>query len=187
MALLNPDDSTEVFYGSSGDIRNEINSHVAVTTGGHYMDESELPGSLIIASLRKATRLINTFLEVVYADQLPFTVVADVPKFLDEAGSDIATYYVFRSSVAKLGKLPDEKRQEYYLDYVSAQSEFGAVKGYLVRIQDRELAIPELTAVSPDQAKSIRTLGRAPIFDVDQVVNHEVDRRTIDDIERERR
>jgi hypothetical protein len=181
MALQNPDDSTEILYGVSGDVRNEINSHVAATTGGHYADEAEIPGALIIASLRKATRLINTFLEPVYADQLPFTTTAAVPKFMDEAGSDIATYYVFRSATAKIGNLPEQKRQDYYDAYV------GQPDGFLVQIADRRMLVPELTAVSPDQAQSIRTKGRAPIFDVDPIVNHEVDRRTIDDIERERR
>lgn len=180
MALLNPNDSSEVLYGSSGDVRNEINSHVAATTAGHYADENEIPGSLIIASLRKATRMINGFLEPVYADQLPFLAIADVPKLIDEIGSDMATYYVFRSASVLLGRLPDEKKEAYYDQYVDAET------GFLVRIADSKIQLPELTAITPLEAKSIRTLGRHPVFDVDDIKNQEVDYKLLEDIERER-
>ena len=180
MALVNPNDSTEILYGSSGDVRNEINSHVAVSTAGHYADENEIPGSLIIASLRKATRMINGFLEPVYADQIPFGTTADVPKLLDEIGSDMAMYYVFRSASVLLGKLPDEKKEAYYDQYVDAET------GILVRIADKKVQLSELTAVSPQEAKSIRESGRHPVFDVNDIKNQDVDYKLLEDIERER-
>ena len=39
MSFQNPADSSEILYGSSGDVRDELNAHVLVSTGGHYMDE----------------------------------------------------------------------------------------------------------------------------------------------------
>src|SRR3990167_2316842 len=108
MSFLNPSDSTEVIYGASGDVRDEINQHMAAVNAGHYFGEEDIPGNLIVKSLLKATRLINTYLEPVYPDQIPFTVTADVAKFLEEVANDIGTYYVFRSAYAKLGNLPDD-------------------------------------------------------------------------------
>lgn len=180
MAFANPSDSTEIFYGSSGDVRNEINSYLQVTTAGHYADENELPGSLIINSIRKATRLINVYLEPVYADQIPFTVTADVPKYLDEIASDMATYYVFRSLTARLGKIPDEKKQDYYDRYVDWK------EGILALIAKGDIQLPELSSTTPVEGKSVRARNRHPIFDVDSELNQGPDPDLIDDIERDR-
>lgn len=176
MAFLNPTDNSEVFYGSSGDVRNEFNSYQDPTTATHYGDENEIPGSLIIASIRKATRFINVYLEPVYADQMPFTDTARVPKILDEMGSDIATYFVYRSARAAIGKMTAEKKQDYWDVYTDPKT------GMLVLMKNRQMQIPELTPVSPVEAKSIRTKGRAPIFDLDDPINQEVSTLLLDDI-----
>lgn len=179
MALLNPNDSSEVLYGASGDVRNEINAHLEVTTAGHYADQQEIPGNLIIKSLESATRLINTFLEPVYPDSIPFTAVGDVPRFLDVCGRDLAVYYVFRSAHVLLGKMPDEKRQQYYEDYVDPET------GFLTRIAEKKLGLAELTSITPMEAKSL--LGRsAPFFGMDDETNYRVDPRIEDDTQRER-
>src|SRR5260221_7522002 len=119
MAFLNPTDSTEVLCGSSGDVRNEINAYMAVTTAGHYADENELSGTLIVTSLRKATRIINAYLSPVYSNQIPFLTIATVPKIVDEISSDIATYLSLRSLAAKVGPVSNDKKQEYYDAYLS--------------------------------------------------------------------
>ena len=180
MAFQNPSDSTEILYGASGDVRDEINSHVLASTAGHYADEKEIPGALIIKSLVKATHLVNSYLEPVYPDKLPVTVAGDVPKMLDDIASDIATYYVWRSSVAKLGRIPDDKRRDYFDDYVSAED------GKLTKISEKKMQLPEWTADSPADAAQTRSTGRHPIFDIDNETSQGPDPRLLDDIADER-
>lgn len=176
MALINPADSTEVFYGVSGDVRNEFNSFQDPTTAGHYADENEIPGASIISGLRKATRFINAYLEPVYGDQIPFTSTSQVPKILDEIGSDIATYFVIRSTKAAIGKMTDEKKMAYWDQYVDPKT------GMLTLMKNREMLIPELTPVAPLEAKSIRNRNRAPIFDLDDPLKQDVSPYLLDDI-----
>ena len=186
MPFANPSDSTEILYGSSGDVRNEINAYLSVTTAGHYADETEIPGSLIVGSLRRATRLINTYLEPVHADKIPFTAIGDVPKMLDEVASDIAVFYVWRSAAVILGNISDQRKRDYFDQYVAEGGIVQGGDGFLVKISKGEIALPELTASSPDEANSARSLTRAPIFDLDDIKNHEVSEKLIDDIERDR-
>ena len=176
MAFTNPSDSAEILYGDSGDVRNELNSHLSVTTGGHYADENEIPGALVIRSLRDATRLINGYLEPVYAAQIPFAASGDVPKLLEKISTDIATFYVLRSVTARVGPVSDNKRRDYYEDYVKPPD------GLLVRISERKVQLPELTAQSAADASSTIKKGRTPIFDLDDVKSHEVSPDRLDDI-----
>lgn len=178
MSFINPNDSSEVLYGASGDVRDEINTHLAAAASGHYFGEEDLPGALIIKSLQKSTRLINTYLEPVYPDQVPFAAAADVPKFLEEVGNDIATYYVFRSAYAKLGNLPDDKKADYFDKYIGED-------GFLTKISERKIALPELAPSNPSDANNVRK-GYTPIFDVDADTNQRVDTNLLDDIDRER-
>jgi len=180
MGFLNPNDSSEMLYGASGDVRNEINSYVDPSTAGHYAGEQEIPGSLIIASLVKATRMINTYLEPVYADQIPFATTQLVPKMVDVIASDIATYFTLRSSTASLGKVSEEKKQAYYDHYMDPET------GMLIMISGRKIQLPELTGNSPYEGKSIRERNRHPIFDVDNETNAGPDPNLIRDIENER-
>lgn len=180
MAFNNPSDATEVLYGASGDVRNEINAYMAATTAGHYADETEIPGSLIIGSLRRSTRLINTYLEPVYADQIPFAGSGDVPKILDEISSDLATYYTLRSVSAKVAPISDNKKRDYYDAYIDPTN------GILTLLKERELQIPELTAAYGDDAKAVQKKGRSPVFGFDKETNWETDSRLIDDIGKER-
>lgn len=180
MAFPNPSDATEILYGTSGDVRSEINAYASVTTAGHYIDETEMPGGLVVASLRKATRLINSYLEPTYADQIPFLTTGAVPKQLDEAASDIATFYCLRSMTANLGPVSAEKKRDYFDQYIDPAN------GFLMQIRNRMLQLPELTVSYPDDTKSVRATNVAPIFDVDKDFAHEVDPRLLDDIDRER-
>lgn len=181
MAMTNPTDATEVLYGASGDVRDEFNAYVAATTAGHYADELELPGALVIASLRRATRLINSFLEPVYADQIPFTATADVPRLLDEIGTDLAIFYALRATSTKMAPVTNDKKRDYYDAYIAEDP-----PGILPQLRDRKLQLPELTAGYADDVKAVRAQGRAPIFDVDATPNHAVDPHLLDDIATER-
>ena len=180
MSFVNPNDSTEVLYGASGDVRNEINTHMAAAGAGHYFGEEEIPGALIIKSLQKSTRLINMYLEPVYADQIPFTTAASVPRFLEEVGNDIGTYYVFRSAYAKLGNLPDDKKADYFGRYVDTEP-----PGFLVQIAERKIQLSELASSSLSDAQNSRK-GYTPIFDIDADTNQDADPDLLDDINQER-
>lgn len=180
MGFANPSSSSEILYGVSGDVRGEINAYVNIPTGAHYADESEISGTLVINSLRKATRIINAFLEVTYSDQIPFTAVSDVPVLLDEIASDMATFYVWRSSHAIMGKVPEDKKEQYYDVYMDPKD------GMLAKLANREMQIPELTAVYGDDVKAIRG-GHASVFDLDSDLETRVDPTLIEEIERDRR
>lgn len=183
MALLNPSDGTEVLYGNSGDVRNEINAFLQTNSPGHVVDEAEIPGALIIKSLVKATRLINGFLAPVYADNIPVTTVAGVPKLMDEAGSDIAMFYVWRSAHVLLGKMPDEKKMDYYDQYVSRNPQD---PGFLILISQRKMQLPEFAQQAPNEAEDVRQISRPAIFDLDGITEQEVSPKLLEDIAEER-
>ena len=185
MGFLNPNDGNEILYGASGDVRDEINAWAAANFSGHYVDENEVPGRLIIRSLERATRMINGYLEVVYADQVPVAAVGSVPKLLDDIATDLATFFTLRANQARLTKMSDDDRARYY-DVHAAEGKEGQEKGTLPKIRDRKLQLPEFTATYADEVQAVRGTGQAPIFDVDSELNWGVDSRTIDDIDRER-
>lgn len=186
MGFVNPNNSSEILYGSSGDVRNEINSYASPQGAGHYVDENEVPGSSIIRGLERATRRINSYLEVVYANQIPIATVALVPTLLDDVASDMATYFVWRENMFRLAKMSDEKRQTYWQDHVSEGNTPGGTMGTLPLIRERKLQLPEFTGAYTDEVKTVRTKGQAPTFDVDDETNWQTDQRTLDDIEGER-
>jgi hypothetical protein len=183
MGFVNPNNSNEILYGSSGDVRNEINAYASPAGSGHYVDEAEVPGTSIIRGLERATRRINAYLEVVYANNIPISATGNVPALLDDIASDIATYFVWRENMFRLAKMSDEKKQTYFQDHTS---EDPANPGTLSLLRSRKLQLPEFSGAYTDEVKSVRSLGQAPIFDVDDEKNWEVDSRTIDDIEQER-
>lgn len=183
MAFINPSDSTEVLYGSSGDVRDELNAYLRTNSPGHVADEAEIPGTLIVASIRRATRLINSFLAPVYADNIPVTTVAAVPKFLDEAASDIGMFFVWRSAHVLLGKMPDDKKLNYYDQYVSTNP---MSPGFLVLISQSKMQLPEFAGVLPNEADDIRQQSRPAIFDLDDIKEQEVSPGLLDEISEDR-
>lgn len=180
MGFPNPNNSNEILYGASGDVRNEINAYVASSFAGHYVDENEVAGSLIIRSLERATRLINGYLEVVYANQIPISSASAVPALLEDIASDIATFYTIRANQARMKAMSEEKRYLYYDQYLDKEN------GILRQIAKREIQLPEFSGAYTDEVKAVRETGQAPIFDIDGETNWEPDSRTIDDIEQER-
>lgn len=186
MALVNPNNPNEILYGSSGDVRNEINAYASPDNAGHYVDEIEVPGSSIIRGLERATRRINSYLMVVYSNNIPVTTVAGVPALLNDIASDMAVYFVWRENMIRLSKMPQEKKQNYYLDHVSEGTDMDGTKGTLPLLRARKLQLPEFANAYTDEVKTVRGQGQAPIFDVDAETNWNVDPRTIRDIESER-
>lgn len=180
MGFPNPNNGSEILYGASGDVRNEVNAYVSATFAGHYVDENEMAGSLIIRSLQKATRLINSFLEPVYSTSIPVSTVEAVPVLLDDIASDIATFYAMRANQARVTPVSEEKRKQYYDQYVEEPN------GILPKLRDRKMQLPEFSGAYTDDVKSVRGTGQAPIFDVDDEKNWNPDPRTIDDIGDER-
>lgn len=180
MGFPNPNNANQILYGASGDVRNEINSFVSNTFAGHYVDENEMPGSLIIRSLVRATNLIDGYLKVVYANNIPIASVAAVPSLLDDIASDIATFYSLRANQARVTPVSEEKRMQYYDQYVSEPD------GILPKLRDRKMELPEFSGAYTDEVKAVREQGQAPIFDVDSEMNWNVDPRTDDDIQQER-
>ena len=180
MSFINPNDSTEVLYGASGDVRNEINAFAVQGNPGHYVDETEIRGTLIISALEEATREINIYLQAVYPDEIPFLLTAVTPKFLDKVAKNMATYFVWRASFVILGNLPDDKKLQYYDTYTDPKT------GILTRIMNGEFELPELQTQSPDETSSSIRTGRNPIFDIDSDFNQAPDPRLLDDIDRER-
>jgi len=180
MGFPSPNNSSEILYGSSGDVRNEVNAYAITSQAGHYVDETEIPGNLIIRGLERATRLINGYLEVVYSSSIPITAAANVPVLLDDIASDLATYFTLRANVARVGPISSEKKNDYYDQYINEET------GILALIRERKIQITEFTAVYGDEVKAVRAEGQAPIFDVDSEFNWNTDTRTIDDIEKER-
>ena len=183
MGFTNPNNANEILYGSSGDVRNEINAYAQPAGAGHYIDEIEVPATSIIRGLERATRRINSYLEVVYANQIPVATVALVPVLLDDIASDMATYFVWRENIARLAKIPDEKRRAYFDDHVSESIE---TPGTLPLLRSRKLQLPEWGSSYADEVKTLRNPGQGPTFDVDAETNWGTDPRTIDDIESER-
>ena len=180
MSFLNPNDSSEVLYGASGDVRNEINAFASQSSQGHYVDETEIPGALIISALEESTREINMYLESVYPDKIPYFAVADSPKYLDKVSKNMAIYFVWRSAYAILGNIPEDKKAQYYDIYTDPET------GILTRIKDGDLKLHELQGQTPDETKSSIETGRAPIFNIDDDLRQAPDPRLLDDIDRDR-
>lgn len=180
MAFVNPNDSSEILYGSSGDVRNEINAFAVQTTRGHYVDETEIPGSLVISALEESTREINLHLEAVYPDSIPFTAAADVPKYFDKMSKNMATYFVWRASYVPLGNIPDDKKKLYYDQYTEPDN------GMLSRIREGKIEVPELQTETPADTSSSINTGRSSIFNIDDDLSQQPDPNLLDDIQRDR-
>lgn len=164
---------SEVIYGSSGDTRSELVSGNAVTDQG-YLDETQIRGEIITRGLRRATRIINGYLESVYPDSVPFAA-GSIPLLIDSLANDLAVCYVMRSKHSNFPPMSNETK-EMYCD---------ETKELLEKLQKREMQLPELTSTDyPETSNNMEDI--IPVFDMDDVTNQGVDPDLIDDIRDEK-
>lgn len=164
---------TEVAYGSSGDVREELVSGNAQSDQG-YLDETQIRGDIITRGLRRATRIINGYLEPVYPDSVPFAA-GSIPVLIDSLANDLAVCYVMRSKHSNFPPMSNETK-EMYCD---------ETKELLDKLAKREMQLPELTSTDyPETSNSME--GINPVFDMDAVENQGVDPDLIDDIRDEK-
>ena len=72
------------YYGSSGDIRADLNGGLA-STHDNYMGEAQISGALIERGRRSAYATINSKLEPAYPSQVPWTSGSE-PGLIQELG-----------------------------------------------------------------------------------------------------
>ncbi len=154
----------ELVYGSSGDVRLELGNPA----------EAEVSAPLLDLSRRKATRLVNSFVEKAYPDQIPFTVAGDIPLLLNTISDDLSVYYVKRSLHPGPNPLSDTIKEEYYEKNIKI----------LEQIRDGDLEISELAGKQTSVSSNRSTY--TPIFDVDDIENHVVDPDLTRDVEESR-
>ena len=154
-----------IFYGSSGDIRNDLGNPT----------ETEISASLIDLARKKATSIVDAMLEVVYPSKVPWTVAGDVPMLINSVTDDLAIYYIRRSKHPGPLPLTKEVKQEYWEQPIDL----------LKRIQKREIDLPELTSSLDSQIEANR-VDYTPIFDLDEIESAVIDPDLLDDIDEKR-
>ena len=161
---------TEVIYGSSGDVREELNAGAA-PGDNEYKGESQIKGAIITRGLRRATRIINGKLEATYPGKIPFAA-GDIPALIETIASDLAVCYTRRSKHPGPAPMSDDAKANYC----------DAPMDLLKEIADREIELPELTGAVNYPETFHSQEGHTPIFDVDSVLDQEVDPDRLDDI-----
>ena len=150
----------ELNYVPSGDLRLELGNP----------SEAETSAELLVYSSRKATRLVNVYIEKAYPSQIPFTVSGDVPSLIESLAIDLSVYFVKRSLHPGPAPLSDVIKQEYYDKSVKVLEE----------IRDNKLEIPELSG------KQVNILSNrdkyTPVFDNEYIEGSVVDSNLSDDI-----
>jgi len=161
----------EVIYAASGDIRVELNAG-APQGADSYKGEDEIRGAIITLSAERATRVIDGKLEKTYPNDVPWGSVASVPLLIVSIANDLSVYYVRRSKHPGPGPMSDDVKEEYWdkpmemLDAMAA----GAME------------LPELASSTSVDEVSSSTEGYISVFDMDDVINQEVDPSRLDDI-----
>lgn len=147
-------------YSSSGDVREILGTP----------SEAEVSATKIDLGRRKASRLIDTYLEKPYPGQIPFTASGDVPSIVNEIASDLSVYFIKRDLHPGPNPLSDTIKEEYYDKNIEV----------LQQIRDGELEIPELAG---KQSSILANRSEYhPICDVDNIENHNIDTNLLSDI-----
>ena len=143
----------ELLYGSSGDCRIELGNPA----------EAEVSASLLDLSRKRATRLVNTYVEKAYPSQIPFAASGDVPLILQTLTDDLSVYFIKRSLHPGPTPLSDTIKEEYYNKSVKVLEE----------IRDGVLAIPELAG---KQTNILSNRNKyVPIFSGEDIVDSVID------------
>lgn len=145
----------ELIYGSSGDCRLELGNPA----------EAEVSASLLNTSRRRATRVINSYLERAYPGQIPFSASGDVPELLNSLNDDLSTYYVKRALHHGPSPLSDTIKEEYYDKSIKLLEE----------IRDGELVISELAGKVGDIGIATQSKYTPTFSDEKDELNWQID------------
>ena len=144
---------SELIYGSSGDCRLELGNP----------SEAEISAPLLELSRRKATRLVNSYIEKAYPSQIPFSASGDVPLILQNLTDDLSVYFIKRSIHQGPSPLSDTIKEEYYDKSIKVLEE----------IRDNKLEISELAG------KQVNILSNRnkyiPVFSGEDIVDSVID------------
>jgi len=144
----------KINYGSSGDVRTNLGSPT----------ETEVSANLLDLARRKATDLVNGYLEVAFPTNVPWGASGDTPVLINSITDDIACYFIKRNTHKGIMPLSDEVKEEFWEKPVQM----------LKDIQSGKMQLPELTAAVGDSVEANRG-SYTPIFDVDKVDFSKID------------
>lgn len=163
----------EVIYFSSGDVREAMNAG-KLPTANNYLGEIQLPGALITRGGRSATRYINGKLERVYPDSIPFTA-GSVPVLIVEVANELAECWIRRKQYPGISPMSKEDT-----------SACDSANQMLDDIADEKIELPELSASDTVGDVKHTRAGFTPVFDMDSVLDQEVDPELLEEIDSER-
>lgn len=152
-------------YGTSGDVREELGNPA----------ELEYSAEDIADSRTKATNLVNLYVSKAYPTYVPFTL-GSCPEPIHEITNDLAVYYAKRRKHPGPGPLSEDVKAEYYDKSIKL----------LELIRDGDVTFTELETNAPDAGYMATRSSYTPIFDVDQIENHVIDKDLEDHIDDER-
>lgn len=133
-----------ISYSSSGDVREILGNP----------SESEVSAIKISLGRKKATDLINIYLEKAYPGQVPIESSSDIPSIVNELASDLSVYYIKRDLHPGPLPLEDGVKSEYYDKSIDI----------LKQIKDGEISLPEFTGKQGDTLLSSQS-EFSPTFD----------------------
>lgn len=119
-----------LYLCNSGDVRESLGSP----------DEVEYSAISLEMGRRRATNLINSYVQRVYPSQIPFTASGDVPALLETLAIDLSVYFCKRDKHQGPAPLSDEIKEEYYDKSIAL----------LESISKGEVEIPELEGKQGD-------------------------------------
>ena len=158
-----------MYYGSSGDVRADLNGGLSVSHA-NYMGEAQISGALIERGRRNAYATVNSKLEPAYPSQVPWTSASE-PALISEISNKLAMCFILTRKNPGSEPLDKNRREQYCEEPVKM----------LDQLASFEMQLPEIEA--PLGAKVFHTRsGREPACDVDDIENQHVDPDLLDDI-----
>jgi len=154
-----------IIYGVSGDVRLALGNPTEV----------EVPATMLQLGRRRASRLVDGFLEKVYPTKIPILASGDVPSIVSWITNDIATYYIMRDMHPGPMPISQEKKQAYWDDSIAL----------LDRLQSKDVMIPEFASSIVSEISSNRVDSNT-IFDVDPIESSTINTDLLDDISDDR-
>ena len=137
---------SELLYGDIVEVSREL---------GNVSDE-EISTDDITAGRKRATRLVNSYLEALIGSTVPWTSIDDVPNLINSITEDFAVYYIRRAKHPGPNPLDKNTKAEYWEKPI----------GLLEKIVNGEIKVPELSNTIADEVRSNRG-DYTPISDLD--------------------